>query len=343
MSRLLRTVGIVGSGAIVPRHLCAYRELGIEVRALLAAEAAQATALCAAHGIAPRLHDTVEAFAEVPCDFFDVMVPPQVQPEIVARLARLGRPILCEKPLALGLAAATALVKTAERYGAPLGVMHNQLFYGPHVRARELISAGELGEARLLRLHLVGFHAAHTVWKKHLQEHGGMIWDDGMHRLYTAQSLFGRIERVHAHGARDLAGPGLGWAGTVHLKFAGGRVGVFDFSYGLGGGEFYDDSLSIVGTRGVIEINGAYGRPWPMPAMAIRCGNTWREEPVTTDWGESFVVLVRHFLATVALGRNSDVMGGRAALSTVAAAEAIERSLREEREVTVSIPGGVHL
>ncbi|HTO04052.1 MAG TPA: Gfo/Idh/MocA family oxidoreductase, partial [Opitutus sp.] len=182
MSCSLRTVGIVGSGAIAPRHLRAYRELGIEVRALLAAEAVQAEALCADAGIAPHRPADLEALAAEDCDFFDVMVPPQVQPQIVTRLARLGRPILCEKPLALGVAEAGALVRTADENGVRLGVVHNQLFYGPHLRARELISSGEIGAPKLLRLHLVGHHSAHTAWKQDLQARGGMIWDDGIHR-----------------------------------------------------------------------------------------------------------------------------------------------------------------
>ena len=338
MSSSLRTVGIVGSGAIVPCHLRAYRELGIQVRALLAVDRAQADALCADADIAPCRPADVEAMAAEECDFFDVMVPPQVQPKIVTRLARLGRPILCEKPLALGLAPAGTLVRTAEENGVRLGVVHNQLFYGPHVRARQLIASGEIGEAKMLRLHLVGHHSAHTAWKQDLQARGGMIWDDGIHRLYTAQSLFGRIESVHAHGQRDLAGAGLGWAATVHLRFAGGRMGVLDFSYGLGGGEFYDDSLSVIGTRGAIAINGAFRRPWPMPALTVRTGDVWREEPAGIDWEESFVELVRHFVERAAAGRDSDLIGGRAALETVAAAEAVERSLREAREVAVEHP-----
>ena len=334
----LRTVGLVGSGAIAPLHLRAYRKLGIEVRALLASDQGQADALCTAGGIAPRRPADLEALAAEECDFFDVMVPPQVQPQIVHFLSRLGRPVLCEKPLALGLAKAVALVRAAEENGARLGVTHNQLFYGPHVRARELIAAGEIGEAKILRLHLVGSHSAHTAWKQDLQARGGMIWDDGVHRLYTARSLFGRIERVHAHGQRDFAGRALGWAATVHLQFAGGQMGVLDFSYGLGGGEFYDDSLSVIGTRGVIAINGAFGRPWPMPAFAVRTGGAWHEESAKVDWEESFVALVRHFIETTAAGKDSDLIGGRAALETVSAAEAVERSLRENRESAVEDP-----
>lgn len=335
MKGSLRSVGIVGSGAVAPLHLRAYRELGVEVRALLAIDHQQADALCAEQGISPQRVRDLDGLVAAGCDFFDVMVPPQQQPEIVTRLCGGRRPILCEKPLALELATAAALVRTAARSDVPLGVAHNQLFYGPHARAREMIASNAIGEARLLRMHLVGFHHAHTAWKQRLQERGGMIWDDGIHRLYTAQSLFGRIERVHARGQRDLAGPGTGWAGTVHLRFAGGQMGVWDFSYALGGGTFYDDSLAIIGTRGAISINGAFGQPWRSPAFAVRTDDVWREERVGCDWQTSFVELIRHFIEAAESGQESERMGGQAALSTIAAAEAVERSLREEREIEV--------
>ena len=54
MTRPLANVGVVGAGWIAPLHLRAYRALGIEVRAILAPDRAQAAALAANHGIAPE-------------------------------------------------------------------------------------------------------------------------------------------------------------------------------------------------------------------------------------------------------------------------------------------------
>lgn len=330
-----RTVGMVGSGWIALRHIRAFQAKGIAIAAMLAPDRAQADRLCTQAGISPRLHAGLDDFLAEECGFYDVLVPPQVQPELVHRLLTRGRPVLCEKPLALSLAQGQALVAEAERQGTILAVMHNQLFQAAVVRAREIILSGEIGEPRLIRLHLVGHHIATTEWKRGLEARGGMIWDDCIHRLYVAESLFGAIRRVQARGVRDLAGPGAGWAGSVHLGFADGRMGVLDFSHGLGGGQFYDDSLAVIGTRGIVQVNGTFGQPWPMARCNVRVGDVWREEKVAGTWEDSFAGLLGHFLETVDSGRPSPLIGGRAALATVAAAEAIERSLREGGEITV--------
>jgi predicted dehydrogenase len=332
-----RTVGMVGSGWIAPRHIRAFQANGVTVTALLAPDRAAAERLCAETGIAPRLHATIDEFVGEECDFYDVLVPPKVQPDVVDRLVTRGKPVLCEKPLALGVAAGEKMLAAAKRHGVPLAVMHNQLFHAPVIRAREILLSGEIGEPRIIRLHLVGAHSAASEWKRALQSHGGLVWDDCIHRLYLAEHFMGPVLRVRAMGAR--AGEENGSSGSVQLSFAGNRLGVLDFSYHLGGEGFYDDSLMVIGTRGVIHLNGGYGSPLPLPPLGVRTAGGWRAEPVAGSWEDSFGALVAYYLEHQELAGGPVLIDAHAALRTVAVAEAIGQSLTSGRETGVDYAG----
>jgi predicted dehydrogenase len=329
---------MIGSGWIAPRHARAWQAHDVEIVALVSKDLAQARTLCTTLGIAPRIGDSVDALAAIEFDFVDVLVPPEHTAGIVARLAPRGKPLLCEKPLGLSLAECEIILASAHAHGAPLMVMHNQVFFRPHIRAREIIAAGEIGEPKLLRTHLVGYHSALGTWKESLAGRGGMIWDDGIHRIYTAQFLLGAIASVSGMQHQFFPEAGEGPFGSATFVFQNGAMGVWDFSYRLGGGTHYDDSVTVIGTEGIVHVNGCYGRPQPMARLNVRIGDTWRAEPIDDDWENTFVRLVEHFLACVDRREDSLMIGGRSALQTIRVAEAIATSFATGRKVTV---GGV--
>ena len=335
MNVVQRRVAMIGSGWIAPRHVRAWRENGVEVAALISRDVAQARQLCATLGITPRIGDTVDVLAGIELDFVDVLVPPEHTAGLVAQLAPLGKPLLCEKPLGLSVAGCEAILATARKCAVPIMVMHNQLFFGPHQRAREIIASGVIGEPKLLRTHLVGYHSAVGTWKESLAGRGGMIWDDGIHRIYTAQFLLGAIVSTRGVQRMLFDEANEGPAGSVNLTFRNGAMGVWDFSYRLGGGQYYDDSLTVIGTKGIVHVNGCYGRPQPLPRLSVRIGDVWHMEPIDDDWETTFVRLVDHFLASIDRREDSPLIGGRAALQPLRVAEAIATSFVTGREVGV--------
>ena len=73
-----------------------------------------------------------------------------------------GKHVLCEKPMATTLADCEAMVAAARKNGRLLMLGHNQLFAAAHVKARELIQAGEIGQP--LMFHTAFGHSGPEIW-----------------------------------------------------------------------------------------------------------------------------------------------------------------------------------
>lgn len=73
-----------------------------------------------------------------------------------------GKHVLCEKPMATTLADCEAMVAAAKKNGKLLMLGHNQVFAKAHVKARELIQAGEIG--RPLMFHTTFGHSGPEIW-----------------------------------------------------------------------------------------------------------------------------------------------------------------------------------
>ena len=117
-------IGIIGCGDIVRRcHLPAYTAAGLRVLAVTDADPGRARALADDFGIPTVAADAEALVTTAGVQIVDIAVPPTVQPAIVALAAGAGRHVLCQKPFALEIAPARAMVELAARSGVRIATM----------------------------------------------------------------------------------------------------------------------------------------------------------------------------------------------------------------------------
>src|SRR5689334_20279288 len=87
---------------------------------------AKAESVAGAYGA--RAYAELEAMIEA-VDAVSFSVPPEVQAELAPRVALAGRHLLLEKPLAIGLAAADAVLAAVERAGVASMVFFTDRFF----------------------------------------------------------------------------------------------------------------------------------------------------------------------------------------------------------------------
>lgn len=177
-----------------------------------------------------------------------------------------GRHVLCEKPMATTLADCEAMVAAAQRAGKLLMLGHNQLFAEAHVRARDLIAAGEIGKP--LMFHTTFGHSGPEIWtgtantwffdKKRAAL--GALADLGIHKTDLIQFLLGDdIVRVSATiKTLDKTYPdgtpiSVDDNALCLYETAGGVVGALHVSWTLYSGR-EDNSTRVYGTKGVLRI-----------------------------------------------------------------------------------------
>ncbi|MER7841190.1 Gfo/Idh/MocA family oxidoreductase [Streptomyces sp. NPDC096040] len=155
-----------------------------------------------------RAYDDVDAlFADV--DAVAVALPPAVQAELAVRAAAAGRHLLLDKPLALGVAEARAVVEAAERAGVASVVFFTTRFQSePEAWIGEQAGMAGWFTARAQWLGSVFTDEspfAASPWRREK----GALWDVGPHALSVLLPVLGDVRRVAAavHGPAD----------TVHL------------------------------------------------------------------------------------------------------------------------------
>jgi phthalate 4,5-cis-dihydrodiol dehydrogenase len=130
--------------------------------------------------------------------------------DVLAALAS-GRPVLVEKPMALTLEDAAAMVAAARRGGVPLLVGHSHSWDAPVAAARKLIAGGEYGPVRAI--HAMNFtdflYRPRRSEELDTAQGGGVFFNQAPHQVDIVRLLAGGLARsVRAQaGAWDAARP----------------------------------------------------------------------------------------------------------------------------------------
>ncbi|HET8970244.1 MAG TPA: Gfo/Idh/MocA family oxidoreductase, partial [Candidatus Nanopelagicales bacterium] len=162
-----------------------------------------AAARSLAESVGATAYDDVEEFLGS-VDAVCFSVPPHVQAELAARAVALGRHVLLEKPVALELAQAEALLTAARERDVAALVFHTHLFT-PAVRAwfDEVAANGPWsgGHAIWLGSALRDENPFNTPWRR---AHGG-LWDVGPHAVAALVRTLGPVRSLTVdHGEPDL-------------------------------------------------------------------------------------------------------------------------------------------
>lgn len=148
-------------------------------------------------------------------------------PDTLAAIAA-GKHVLCEKPLAVTVADAEAMIAAAAQAGVTLGVNHHLRSAPAHLKARELVAAGRIGQVLGARV----FHGTELpiglrTWRTGSPSAGaGAALDLTVHGADLLRFLLDdEVEQVTALSARQgmSAHPDIEDALAGALRMRGGR------------------------------------------------------------------------------------------------------------------------
>ncbi len=141
-------------------------------------------------------HDYRDVLARQDIDAVAVTVPQRFRREIIMDAFDAGKHVLSEKPIALTPAIAAELVTKAEAAGLTFGMVHNYHFLPEYRKIKALISAGAIGDLRVLTMHYLGVidnpgAAEYQSDWRHTMQAGGGVLMDMIHAVYLCEWLFG--------------------------------------------------------------------------------------------------------------------------------------------------------
>ena len=244
-------VGIVGAGSMGNAHAAGWRAAGAEITAVTSLDELAAQRLAGAWG-ASAVADFEALLPQV--DVVDLCVPSDLHAQMTIRAAELGKHVVCEKPIALTVADAEAMVAACERAGVRLFVAHVVRFFPQYRAAAQAVQAGKLGQLGVLRLRRLSYapRRGETSWFADEARSGGIVLDLMIHDLDYASWLAGPATQVFAASVKtnDPSAPCDYVQATV--RFEGGAMALVEAAWAYPPGLFRT-GFDLAGTDGLIE------------------------------------------------------------------------------------------
>lgn len=271
-----------------------------------------------------------EAIADPTVDGISLATPAETHAALATRALEAGKHVYVEKPLALAIDDASALIALADRLDRRLMVGHLLQYHPVFLALKSHVQAGLIGDLQYMysnRMSLGKFRVEENV-----------LWSFAPHDFSMLLALAGEEPaRITAQGASFVTPQVADWA-TVQFAFPGGVRGHIQTSWAH---PFKEQRLVVIGTKGmlvfedsladwdqklahyphVIDVSGAV--PVPHKADLVYL-DVPKGEPLKDE--------CRHFVESIANGTTprTDGREGLAVLRALSAAEtALQASLDE--------------
>ena len=327
-------VGVLTCGTIVTNgHLPAYDALGrdvVDVVAFTSRTRASAERAATQWRTGDVIDDWRAVLERDDVDAVDICSPNALHAEMAIAAAEAGKHVLVEKPMAVTLAEADAMIDAAAAAGVVLMAAHNVRFAAPYLAAARAVADGRIGE--VVGVRAAFGHAGPQAWapastwfREPSVAGGGAVLDLGIHVADLLRAVtHDEVEEVSAFLRRPDP-DGVEEAGQVAFSLRGGGVGTFHASWVARPGP--DHQLVVHGTDGSLTVER--GQAVVRPADRSAGGKVVVEPPPDApDLFASFVAACRGDAAPAVTGED-----GRAALAVVVAAY---EAAAERRAVAVS-------
>jgi predicted dehydrogenase len=350
-------VGIVGCGRVADLHQLGYRDR----------QDARIVAVCDRHGARARKRaqewgvdrcytDYEKLLVDPEIDLVELLVPNSLHADMTVAACQAGKHVSVQKPMAMNATQASRMINVAKRAGVTLRVYENFVFYPPHVKARQMIEAGEIGEPQMIRVHVgtgksqTGWKVPFSAWRWRLQEEkdsgGLLVFDHGYHLFSLAHYLMGPVEKVYAWIDRSpVSGlvprrvAEVDAPATIMFQFkAPRRYGVLDFVHTpemVMDSIYYadDDRVEVIGEKGILFVNRCTARTVDLPELMLyKDGKTTPIPVERVEWHDSFIDCTRHLIEVLKSG-GPPVLDGETGKAVLQFALAAQISAREQREV----------
>lgn len=142
-----------------------------------------------------RTYTTVEALCEDPdVDAVWICTPNMLHAEHAIIAAEHGKHVICEKPMAINLEQAQAMVDAVERNGVRYVQGHSKIFDPPVRKMREIVSSGRLGH--LIQVNTWGYKGWLSGTPRLASEvdsavGGGVLYRQGPHQIDITRGIAG--------------------------------------------------------------------------------------------------------------------------------------------------------
>jgi len=278
----------------------------------------------------PRWYDNADELINDPeVDAVYVATPPDSHREYVVRVARAGKPVYVEKPMARTALECEDMISACEEAGVGLFVAYYRRALPRFVTVKELLDSGRIGQLRSVSIRNerpapVG-EADQEGWRVDPEiSGGGHFVDLGSHILDLLDWLLGPViqsagvaaNRGRRYLAEDLV--------TGVFSFRSGVEGVGVWNYD----SFqYKDQIEIIGTAGALSFPCFADEP-------LRLLTARGEEQIEAPYPETVQLPLIQTVVNALTGHGESPSNGRSAVRTARVIDGLLSTYRHSHGIT---------
>jgi UDP-N-acetyl-2-amino-2-deoxyglucuronate dehydrogenase len=252
---------LLGCGRIAKRHsdlLGGGHIKGAELVGVCDVIRERADAIGSRYGV-PAYYDLERLLEQQDVDVVSVLTPSGLHPVHAIAVAKAGKHVVVEKPMALRLDDADAMIEACDAAGVKLFVVKQNRFNVPVVKAREALDAGRFGRLVLgtvrVRWCRDQSYYDQDAWRGTWAYDGGVLANQASHHIDMLEWFFGDVVSVHARAITALVKIEAEDTAIATLKFRNGALGIIEATTAVRPKDL-EGSLSILGEKGAVEIAG---------------------------------------------------------------------------------------
>jgi UDP-N-acetyl-2-amino-2-deoxyglucuronate dehydrogenase len=252
-------LALVGCGRIARNHFDAIAKIdGLALVGVADSIDARAREAGEEQGV-PHFGSIEELLAGTECDAVAICTPSGLHPAHGIAVARAGRHVISEKPMAISLEGADRLIEACDEADVHLFVVKQNRLNPPIQLVKRAIDKGRFGRI---------FTANVTVrwtrpqeyydsapWRGTWEFDGGAIMNQASHYVDLMQWLVGPVESVVAKTATLARRIETEDTGAAVMKFRSGALGVLEVTM-LTYPRNMEGSITLLGERGTVKVGG---------------------------------------------------------------------------------------
>lgn len=174
-------------------------------------------------------------------------------------LAGYGKHIVVEKPMALTLGDADAMINACDAAGVKLFVVKQNRYNYPVQKLREALVEGRFGKLVMgtvrVRWCRTQEYYDQDSWRGTWSMDGGVFTNQASHHIDLLEWMLGEPESVFARSTTALVDIETEDTGVAIIKFSCGAIGIVEATTACRPKDL-EGSLSILGEKGTVEVGG---------------------------------------------------------------------------------------
>ena len=258
----------------------------------------------------------------------------------VLQLSRYGKHFVVEKPMALTIEDADAMISACDGAGVKLVVVKQNRYNLPVQKLRSALEEGRFGKIVMgtvrVRWCRTQQYYDQDAWRGTWAMDGGVFTNQASHHVDLLEWMLGEPESVFAKSATALVTIEAEDTGVAVIKFRSGALGVIEATTATRPKDL-EGSLSILGEKGTVEIGGFAVnemKTWNFTEARAEDADIlekYRQNPPNV-YGFGHVAYLEHVVDSIAHGKKALVDGleGRKSLELIMA---IYESIETGKEV----------